>query len=570
MKSKMSDRGFTPSGSIPMRKDMSYERSNSDHSTRKRRRRSRNHDSKESRDSRRRTRERRNRRLRRDSYSSRDSYPATSVKRSRSTSRSWCSRDDSQSPTIRRSRIRSRRNLSKSLSPKVIRSRSPSRKRPTERRSRIDTPSPKRSRSRVIDQPCQERSNITTIKDGHNATRSPCSSPRTAQNESRCASSLNSSKTVHSSNSKDKCTDVTSDSIIEKLINLLQNGGVRSNAPHIPGSQNIITEFDPNSKSQTMKNWITKVNESAEIYGWSEHQTIYYALPKLKGLAKKWYDGLTTVKFSWAEWQQNLLEAFPDDQNYADQLVEMLNRKSRRNETLVEYFYDKIMLINRCKLKGRQAVDCISHGIYEYNIRMHVEGAHYDDPNQVLEYFRNITHKKNDTTAFKKTNSDRYQDSSRKFENKSSNDNTSNQKTRSVSCYNCGELGHTVYKCSKEILKCNKCKRHGHLENNCKAQKLSNTNENSTMSKKVFLIASTYNSDSKYYKQVRVNDVEMTGYIDFGSECTLITEEKCKELNLNLSTNDLPKLRGFGHSSITPCAKTQIRVKADFVDVQAA
>lgn len=117
----------------------------------------------------------------------------------------------------------------------------------------------------------------------------------------------------------------------------------------------------------------------------------FYALPKLTGLAKKWYDGLTNVKYTPNEWQQKLLRVFPVNQNYGDIISEMFARKSRRKESLVEYYYDKIRLINRCELKGKQEVDCQAHGIYETNIRMYVQGARFIEPEKVLNYLRSIS-----------------------------------------------------------------------------------------------------------------------------------------------------------------------------------
>lgn len=64
------------------------------------------------------------------------------------------------------------------------------------------------------------------------------------------------------------------------------------------GAQNVIPVFDPSSKIQTAKDWLRKVNETASIYNWQEKQIIYHALPKLTGLAKRWYDGLPSVDLS--------------------------------------------------------------------------------------------------------------------------------------------------------------------------------------------------------------------------------------------------------------------------------
>lgn len=50
---------------------------------------------------------------------------------------------------------------------------------------------------------------------------------------------------------------------------------------------NVVPEFDPSKKTQTIECWLKKVNECAVIYGWDEKQTIHFSLQKLVGLAKK-------------------------------------------------------------------------------------------------------------------------------------------------------------------------------------------------------------------------------------------------------------------------------------------
>lgn len=109
---------------------------------------------------------------------------------------------------------------------------------------------------------------------------------------------------------------------------------------------NVVPEFDPSKRSQTMDMWISKVNECAQIYGWTERQIIHYALPKLAGLAQKWYQGLPSLLFSWTEWQNKLRLAFPSGENYGQLLTEMLACKVRYGDSFEEYFYEKMVLLN--------------------------------------------------------------------------------------------------------------------------------------------------------------------------------------------------------------------------------
>lgn len=52
---------------------------------------------------------------------------------------------------------------------------------------------------------------------------------------------------------------------------------------------NVIPEFDPMVKEQTVNTWLTKVGECKQIYNWSEKQVTHYALPKIVDVAKSWY-----------------------------------------------------------------------------------------------------------------------------------------------------------------------------------------------------------------------------------------------------------------------------------------
>lgn len=127
---------------------------------------------------------------------------------------------------------------------------------------------------------------------------------------------------------------------------------------NFPVTFSVIPEFDPSDNSQTIENWINKVNECAQIYSWNDRQICHYALPKLNGLAKKWYQGLPSVLYNWTEWIQKLKLAFPSNENYGDLLTTMLKLRCRLGQSLEHYYYDKIALINKCEITGKKAVGC--------------------------------------------------------------------------------------------------------------------------------------------------------------------------------------------------------------------
>ncbi|KAJ8713619.1 hypothetical protein PYW07_013989 [Mythimna separata] len=104
--------------------------------------------------------------------------------------------------------------------------------------------------------------------------------------------------------------------------------------------KNILPDFDPSLKGQQIDIWLKKVNDCATVYGWDERTVKHFAMQKLQGLAKTWYESLNSLLFTWSEWQHKLRCAFPFDQNYGQSLEEMLRRKSKFDEPLETYYYE--------------------------------------------------------------------------------------------------------------------------------------------------------------------------------------------------------------------------------------
>lgn len=75
-------------------------------------------------------------------------------------------------------------------------------------------------------------------------------------------------------------------------------------------------------------------------------------------------------------------------------------------------------------------------------------------------------------------------------------------------------------------------------------------------------------TNKKYYKTIVANDVPLQAYVDFGSDCSLIRSSDARNLRLTEITDNLPVLRGFGNSVISPMLKVKILAKIDEVEAQ--
>lgn len=375
----------------------------------------------------------------------------------------------------------------------------------------------------------------------------------------RKSSSSSSTDEVAPRKSRKVSKRLSSRSILELLKNF--NGDASRNSFHNNNLNNVIPEFDPANRMQTIECWLRKVNECASIYNWDEKQVVHFSLQKLVGLAKKWFEALPTVVFTWEEWQSKLRKAFPSEENYGRLLEEMLNRTSHNGESLREYFYDKLSLLNRCEITGKKAVDCVIYGISDRAIRNGAQTLNSSEPEDLLSF---LSSQRTQPVAYTKIRE-------RTSQKQSNINNSSPNRSNMITCFNCRSKGHPYYKCTKPITKCKRCNRIGHDNDDCKLEPYtpmnSNTNNIETeFVKKTLKIDSFNNSNEKYYKTVLCNDNLFKAYVDFGSECTLIRKTEAELLNLPKHIDKIPVIKGFGQSSVVPFYWSKVNLKIDEVE----
>lgn len=366
-------------------------------------------------------------------------------------------------------------------------------------------------------------------------------------------------QTAQQHNSEQPTTSFTINEVL-KLVSTLQDN--QKSKPHQLNNNhmnNVIPEFDPSSEAQNIDSWLRKVNECTLIYEWDQKQTMHFALQKLTGFAKKWFEALPSVNYSWDEWQAKLRKAFPKEQNYGRLLEEMLARTSRHNENLREYFYDKLSLLNRCEIQGQKAIDCIIHGILDKSIRNGAQALNCREPEDLLSFLN--SQRLPDNVTFTKKRNDNLQPHR-------SNNSVPNQ--MNITCFNCRGRGHPYQKCPNPLVKCQKCFRVGHDSATCKLHPLTlrqtNDSKVSNEDRKTLAISTFNNTNDKFYKKVTVNGHDLLSFIDFGSECSLMQETEAKKLNLTKNYNALPAIRGFGNATVSPVYKSSVTLRLDEVE----
>lgn len=388
---------------------------------------------------------------------------------------------------------------------------------------------------------------------------------------------------------------VTAAELME-LLTAIRGRSSKASVNSIPNHQNnVVPEFDPDNRTQSIQRWLKKVDECSEIYGWDEKQTIHFALLKLSGLAKRWYESLSTLSYSWKDWQLKLVKAFPSEINFGKLLEKMLGRTTRSGENLREYFYEKLTLLSRCEINVRKAVDCVIHGITDVAIRNGAQALRCTEPEELLSYL--VSQKTKDflpqssmqvrRREFRNPNSVNFS------RNPTSNISLSSFSSNNMLCFNCHERGHPYTKCSKPITKCRNCGRIGHDSEHCNQKPLlshNNQNRVSNPERKTLKIVTKFpklthidktpnskvplkvpnltsvgmsNCNKKFFKAALVNDKAVIAYIDFGSDCSLMRLTDAKELGLIEITTELPIVKGFGNATIKPLFKSKVKLEID-------
>lgn len=356
---------------------------------------------------------------------------------------------------------------------------------------------------------------------------------------------------------------------VAHLLNLIKNPQPQPSTlpaliPTANNHTNILPEFDPSSKNQRIDVWLKKVNECATVYGWNDRTTIHFSLQKLKGLAKTWYESLPTLLYSWAEWQDKLNNAFPYEQNYGQSLEDMLKRKSRFNEAIEVYYYEKLSLLNLCEIYGKKAADCIIHGLSDRTTKSSALALRCTNPEQLLQFL--MSNKEMPQSYERLSYRNRHVVESSPLNSVPKAVSKPNMATNSqLFCFNCKEKGHPFMKCPKPLVKCAHCHKIGHSADNCMSK--SNNKDSKTGTVHTTMCIASTKPNSKFYKLASVNGSTVKAFVDFGSEVTLVRQSDANTLKLTYDTAS-SALKGFGNRVIQSLGQTQIDLVVDDVHAQ--
>lgn len=314
-------------------------------------------------------------------------------------------------------------------------------------------------------------------------------------------------------------------------------------------ASNIIEEFNP--ARQNVKDWLETIDEYASIYKWSDKITCHLALSKLKGAAEVWYRGLPTRIHSWQEWKDLLLKNFVPKRNLHKLLSAMMACVAKPNQSLYEYTFQKLALINRLKipLSNEDQVNLIMGGIADKQIQFSVETADIKEPSRLASHFK-------------------VYDAARAAQPEIGPGGVSGTMAGAgvvASASSAGAGGsHKQATAGQNHLnpkRCYRCNQVGHLKLACPNKNLP---RRKAIEYNVNIIGRPTNQ--KFYKHVDLNNSKVKCYLDLGSEVSLITQSAASKLSLHLKSVSSPIILSTLTGEIFPQLYTNAKLKVDNVE----
>ncbi|XP_077534640.1 uncharacterized protein LOC144146572 [Haemaphysalis longicornis] len=350
----------------------------------------------------------------------------------------------------------------------------------------------------------------------------------------------------------------------------------------------LVPSFDPlSSGCSTVDTWIRRVDDLADIYGWSVRLTSCNALCRLEGPAKTWYDSLSSVDKTWVQWKDELKRAFPSTSGMQRLHREMEARCRKRGEPIESYYYDKLAKARRCNISDKGCVEYIITGLNDPDTIRAVSVRTYDTPEELLHCLKRLEDRLgNVVSSASRQNAKHFTDYQKGlFEGadhltKATGANMADDRRDSLSrrqrkkplsnekgeplCFNCNEYGHLSLHCPSPQRKarCGACGRVGHETRDCRAKKEREPRVAQNVVKSDFRATEAVNE--KYFMPAKLNGHEIRAYVDLGSQCVTLRQEDAERLEISYTKlKESLSIGGYGSGCVTPCGEASATITVD-------
>lgn len=336
-----------------------------------------------------------------------------------------------------------------------------------------------------------------------------------------------------------------------------------SNRSTVHLDEAVIPLYDPGvADSQSATDWVRKIDELVIFHNWAPETVLKLATNRLRGNARKWYDSLSNPCVSWQDMKELLIQNFPTPIRFGKLLVEAANYVPKAGQNLGDYCYEKASKLSHLNvaIPEEYVIDSIIEGIKDDKISLPARAANFQTVGNLANYLSNVSAsmKVQPWTSFTKSSISSYPNS----HSKSKHFNTAYKFkashtpsiSRKISCFNCGG-NHPVRDCTKPRIECTRCKRLGHMQQNCPLQKSS---QNTKRVNEVNVIDKTENI---FIKPALVNNkLKIKCLLDSGSDCTLVKRSTAQKATAEIRDDCNTSLKCFMGNTVISSSKCKLEI----------
>lgn len=307
-----------------------------------------------------------------------------------------------------------------------------------------------------------------------------------------------------------------------------------------------IPELIPRNNHFTTSMWLNTIEEECMERNYDEQTSIQFMQSRMTGIIKAWFKTVSSYDFTWPELKLLITKTFPDNVDFAATLRNLVNREKLPDETMTQYYFSKMYLLEACKISGVNAVSCLIDGLPNPFLKQEAKSCNFLTPESLYSEFL----LKVPDWESKKTHSDR---EVIQYEDPPLVENISNdvdkKGLKNMRCYTCDQIGHIAAQC--RYSSCYICNKKGHISSDCRYK-----NEAMLCYEK---------GEPLDLKSCWVNGHLVKGYVDSGSNFITLKESYAKEMRLRIKHTKVI-LTGFGGATVKPIGSSEAKVKVGLVE----
>lgn len=285
---------------------------------------------------------------------------------------------------------------------------------------------------------------------------------------------------------------------LEQMVELLVSSKPKQSND---GPATLQYEFNPRNTTLPTSIWLNKINDECMDRNFGEKECIEFAKGKMTGLIKAWFKTLDLFDYTWPEIKMLIINTFPDNIDFASTLRFLVNRLKKKEETITQYYFSKMYLIEACGISGTNAVSCLIDGLNDPIWQQDAQTQNFCNPelfyaeflsklpNFGLQFVENYVHRPpnpidmvismnesekgpvkinpGSSKYFKPSDDLRNNIGSIRYVKKEGRYSKSSHSDKSMEykkCFSCKKFGHIAVNC---LVRCYVCKEIGHIAAKC-------------------------------------------------------------------------------------------------------